>query len=189
MTRVWFVRHAEPDLSNHDELSRGLSSKGLADCELVKRYLDDQAIIAAYSSPYKRSIDTIKPFADANHLEIQIVDAFRERKISNSWIADFDGFCKQQWLDFAYKLDDGESLREVQQRNITALEQLLLRHRDENILIGSHGTAMSTVINYYNHEFGYESFRKIKGLMPWIVCMEFDGFGFLGMHAINLLDN
>lgn len=38
MTTVYFVRHAEPDLSNHNDLSRQLSKKGLADfnCKLPK---------------------------------------------------------------------------------------------------------------------------------------------------------
>ena len=35
MTHVYFVRHAEPNYENHDDSSRELSSKGLADRVLV----------------------------------------------------------------------------------------------------------------------------------------------------------
>ncbi len=71
-------------------------------------------------------------------------DDFRERKIDNVWIEDFNGFCKQQWSDFNYKLTDGESLNEVQIRNIRALEEVV-----------------------YN-------FNAIRSVMPWVVKFEFD---------------
>jgi len=38
--------------------------------------------------------------------------------VGNVWIEDFNSFAKKQWEDFDYKLSDGESLREVQNRNI-----------------------------------------------------------------------
>lgn len=41
-------------------------------------------------------------------------------------------------------------------------------------MIGTHGTALSTIINYYAKDFGYCDFQKIKKLMPWVVRMEFD---------------
>ena len=35
---------------------------------------------------------------------------------------DFDGFCRRQWADFSYCLSEGESLGQVQRRNVDALE-------------------------------------------------------------------
>ena len=54
MTTIYFVRHAEPNLSNHDDKSRELSSKGLQDRKLVTEYLKDKEIDLVISSPYKR---------------------------------------------------------------------------------------------------------------------------------------
>ena len=48
------------------------------------------------------------------------------------------------------------------------------KYQGKNIIIGSHGTALSTIINYYDNAFGYEDFAKIKSKMPWIVEFEFD---------------
>lgn len=89
------------------------------------------------------------------------------------WIEDFTAFSKAQWADFDYKLSDGESLNEVQSRNISALNSVLGKHKDKNIAIGSHGTALSTIINYYDKSFGYEDFEKIRTVMPWIVEFTF----------------
>lgn len=126
------------------------------------------------SSPYKRSIDTVKEFADTYGFKIETIYDFRERKTDSVWIEDFSGFSKKQWDDFDYKHSDGESLREVQNRNIKALEVVLKKYRDKNIVIGSHGTALSAIINYYDKSFGYSDFLKIKSLMPWIVQLTFD---------------
>lgn len=179
MTTVYFVRHAEPNYSNHDDMTRELSPKGLEDRKLVTKFLADKNVDVVLSSPFKRAVDTVKDFADKYGFNVTCVDDFRERRIDSVWIEDFNSFCKNQWEDFDYKLSDGESLGEVQARNITALEDVLKKYREEDkdktIVIGSHGTALSTIINYYDKSFGYEEFNKIRGLMPWVVRFTFDG--------------
>ena len=49
---------------------------------------------------------------------------------------DFDGFCRRQWADFSYCLPEGESLGQVQRRNVDALETALragIRSKSEKI--------------------------------------------------------
>lgn len=175
MTTVYFVRHAEPNYQNHNDILRELSEKGLNDSLLVTQFLADKNVDVVLSSPYKRAIDTISDFAKIKKLSIGIVDDFRERKISEKWIDNFDTFSRAQWDNFEFKLYDGESLNEVQKRNIAALNDVLVLHKGKTIVIGSHGTALSTIINYYDKEFGYSEFENIRTLMPWIVEFTFDG--------------
>lgn len=175
MTIVYFIRHAESNYNNHDEAARELTEKGLRDRGLVTRYLEDKEIDAVLSSPYKRAVDTVKDFADKYEFEIETVYDFRERMVEREWIEDFTAFSKQQWADFSYRRLGGENLAEVQSRNIGALKEALKKYRDKNIVIGSHGTALSTIINYYDRSFGYPEFDKIKMLMPWVVKFTFDG--------------
>lgn len=174
MTTVYFVRHAEPNYNNHDDSLRELSAKGLKDRKLVTAFLADKGIDIALSSPYKRAIDTIRDFTDLFGLPIEIIDEFRERKADSEWIEDFVSFSQRQWNDFSYKLSDGECLQEVQDRNVSALKSVLRKYQGKNIIIGSHGTALSTIINFYDNTFGYEDFERIKSKMPWIVEFEFD---------------
>lgn len=110
MTIVYFVRHAEPNYNNHDDMSRELSDKGLIDRKLVTEFLEDKGIDIVMSSPYKRAVDTVKEFAEKADIDIVIVEDFRERKIDSCWIEDFNSFCKRQWENFDYKLTDGECL-------------------------------------------------------------------------------
>ena len=175
MTNIYFIRHAEPNFENHDDMTRELSAKGLIDRELVTKFLMDKQIDAVVSSPFKRAIDTVRDFADKNNLKITAIDDFRERRVDSCWIEDFTSFSKKQWEDFTYKLSDGECLAEVQARNIAALNKLLDDYQDQNVVVGSHGTALSTIINYYDKTFGYDGFHEIRHLMPWVVQFTFDG--------------
>lgn len=184
MNKIYFVRHAKPDFSVHDDLTRPLTDKGIIDSKNICEFLKEKSINKIYSSPYKRAIDTLKELAQNLNIKIEVVDDFRERKISNIWIEDFNKFSKSQWENFEYKLNDGESLNEVQSRNINALHKILNENSNQNIVIGTHGTALSTIINYYDKTFDYLSFTKIKDVMPFIVCMEFEKTNVLNIDYI-----
>ena len=173
MTNIYFVRHAEPNYNNHDDMTRELSPKGMKDRELVTEFLADKQVDIVISSPYKRAVDTVAHFASLHDLPITTIDDFRERKVDSSWIDDFDAFTRRQWEDFNYKLTDGETLSEVQKRNIAALQEVIRQHEGKNVVIGSHGTALSTIINYFVPQFGIEEFTRIKSIMPWIVHFAF----------------
>ena len=175
MTTVYFIRHAEPNYENHDDALRELSPKGLQSSkELVNSFAGIQ-IDAFYSSPYLRAMDTIKPLADSRGQTIHLIPDFQERKITDHWIEDFTGFTEKQWADFHYHLPGGESLFMVQERNIRALEDLLQAHPDQTILIGTHGTALSTIINYYKPDFQLADFHRIKHIFPGLSSLSFKG--------------
>lgn len=187
MTNVYFVRHAQPNYENHDDMTRELTEKGLRDRKAVTAFLMDKDIDAVLSSPYRRSVDTVKEFADAKGFPVTVVEDFRERRIDSVWIEDFDTFCRRQWEDFTYKLSDGESLGEVQARNIAALEAVLAQYEGKNVVIGSHGTALSTIVNYYDPTFGHGQFEAIRGLMPWVVKFTFEGKTCTVIEKIDVL--
>ena len=75
MTRIYFVRHAEPNYSNHNDIFRELSPRGMVDRELVTDFLADKHIDIVISSPFKRAIDTIVPFAEEKGLEIEMAQS------------------------------------------------------------------------------------------------------------------
>lgn len=173
-TDVYFVRHAQPDLSIKDDYLRPLSEKGILDTKKVTYALIDKNITLIYSSPYKRAINTVKDFAENTELEIKINNDFRERKIGK-WVEDFEAFSQKQWEDFDFKLTQGESLREVQERNISALIEVVKNSLGKSVAIATHGTALSTIINYFNPDFGHDDFWNIVERMPYILHSRFDG--------------
>ena len=80
MTRVFFVRHAEPNYENHDDMLRELSPRGMEDRKLVTAFLSDKKIDVVLSSPFKRAVDTVADFAEKNKLTIETIDDFRVLK-------------------------------------------------------------------------------------------------------------
>jgi len=190
MTTVYFIRHAEADNTNHDGRNRPLTEKGLTDRKLVTEFLQDKNIDAVLSSPFKRAVDTLADFAMKNGFEIELVEDFRERKSDSDWLRDMDffPFIERQWTDFSYSLSDGECLAVVQERNIAALNEVLAKYKDKNIAIGTHGTALSTIINYYDRTYGFDDFMAMVNIMPWAVRMDFDANGCVGMEKIDLFN-
>lgn len=185
MTNIYFVRHAEPNYENHNDRLRELTEKGLRDRETVTEYLADKNIHTVLSSPYRRAVDTVKHFADEQGLEIELVEDFREQKVAGVWIEDFNAFAQRQWTDFDYRLEGGECLREVQQRNIAALNNVLLRYEGKNVAIGSHGVAVSTILHSFHPSFAYTDYRRIQPVMPLIVSLSFKGQAFLSAELID----
>ena len=54
------------------------------------------------------------------------------------------------------------------------------------ITLGSHGTALSTIVNYYQPDFGYGDFEQIRAVMPWVVHFEFEGTECRRIESYNL---
>ena len=191
MTTVYFVRHAESDITVRDGRSRPLTLKGMTDRHLVTEFLADKEIDVILSSPFKRAMDTISEFAEAKHLPIITVEDFRERKsdadhLSGNRSDEFWSFIEHQWADFRFTLSDGECLFVVQQRNIRALEDTLRQYPNQNLVVGTHGTALSTIINYYDCSYGYTDFMAMVNIMPWIVKMVFAGTALQSLEKIDL---
>lgn len=180
MTTVYFVRHAQPDSTIRDDNSRPLTEEGLKDSLVVSEVLADKNIDIIYSSPYKRSMDTVRDFSEKSGLFINTDYDLRERE-AGGWHGDnFLEFIKNQWADFSYHIMDGECLNDVQKRNISALHKILDENKDKRIVIATHGTAMSTILNYYYPQFDAQCFFKIVDFMPFVLRVDFEGVDAVG---------
>ena len=173
MTNIYFVRHALPDHSCRDAALRPLTDEGMRDTAEVVRAMKDIHLDYAVSSPYKRSYDTIKGAADDHGLKIELDDRLHER-ISGENGNNREMF-QRRWSDFSFCEEGGESLGSVTERNMAAVHDMLRAHEGENIMVGTHGTALSTILNYYDSTFGVEGFLRIINYMPYIIRLGFNG--------------
>ena len=170
ITNIIFVRHAQ-SVYGEDDRNRPLSEEGLKDREIVLATLKDRKIDAFLCSPYKRSIDTIKPASEYFGLNIDTDERLRERKTGNYE----PDLLEKRWKDFSFAEDGGESLGSVQTRNMEAFKEILQKYRGKTVVIGTHGTALSTILQYYNKSFNVNDFLRIVNWMPYIIEMRFDG--------------
>jgi len=185
-TEVYFVRHAEADRTQGDDMSHPLTEKGLADSRKVTEYLDRVGVDRMFSSPMKRAVMTMMDAAIKWGHNIEIIDDFRERKVGDAWVEDFRAFTEAQWNDLDYALPGGESLRGVQQRTVSALADVLLRSDGQKAAIGCHGAMLCVLIHYYRPEFGHEDYLQMQNKLPWIVRMSFKGGELAHMEFVDL---
>ena len=92
---------------------------------------------------------------------------------------------KMRWADFSFHEEGGESIGMVQERNMAALKEILAANEGKNIVIGTHGTALSSILNYYNPKFDCNDFLRIVDWMPYVIELDFEGDKCVGMteHA------
>ena len=185
-TELFFIRHVASDLSVKDERTRPLSGQGQQDAQKLLQIFKHVKIDHIYSSPYTRAIDTVKYLAESHRKTIIIRENLRERTIGR-WIDDFPSYAYAQWKNFHYKIEHGESLHEVQVRNITEVKHLLDQHENTTIIISTHGTALGTILNYYDQQFGFEQFCEMVDKMPYIVKMIFENSTLISLEELVLI--
>ncbi len=184
MTTLYLIRHCEVDPTHKDDATRPLTESGKAEADKLAVFLETLGIEKVYSSPYSRTIGTIKPFCDSSGAEIEEVYDFRERAVSEH-LKDPWTFRKLQWENFEYTEDGCESLITVQKRNIGALLPALEKHNGRTIALATHGCALCTILNFFDPErYAQQYFIDTAKMMPFVVKSEFLGTAYLGSEIV-----
>jgi 2,3-bisphosphoglycerate-dependent phosphoglycerate mutase len=172
LTNLYLVRHAHSTYTP-EELKRPLSEKGLKDAYKVKELLREENIDHVISSPYlKRAIQTVEGIALTLGREIQIVDEFKERKLTKEDVNDFEQAIRKVWdnPDF-FSWEGGESNKSAQQRGIKGIEMALDKYEGKNVVVGTHGNIMVLMMNYFDEQYDFEFWKKLA--MPDIYKLSF----------------
>ena len=174
MTTLYFVRHAQPDYRQGVNRTFALSEEGRADRLLAAAVLEGVKFDVAVSSPYTRSIETIEPVITAKGLRLETDERLRERDNNGGGSNSHEMF-RRRWADFDFHEENGESLRSTQQRNVAAVFDILDKYEGKTVLVGTHGTALATIINYFRPDFLYDGFMRIIDYMPYVLRADFEG--------------
>lgn len=86
---IHLVRHGEVDNPKHVVYGRlpgyGLSERGLEQAQDAARYLASPPIVAVWSSPLERAIETAYEIARRHQLPVKVDDALTEWKMADEW--------------------------------------------------------------------------------------------------------
>lgn len=182
MTIVYFVRHAHSTYSP-DEYNRPLSSKGLHDALQITDCLKDQQIIAVYSSPYKRAVETVQGIADWHGIQIRVLEGLKERILASGVLADFEDAMYRVWNDPAFAHEGGESNIAAQKRALPSFQAILLQNENNHIIIGTHGNILTLILNAFDPAIGFAFWKELK--MPDIIKAEFDQLKLVDLERID----
>ncbi|MGH4125065.1 MAG: histidine phosphatase family protein [Clostridium sp.] len=180
-TNIYLVRHAHSSYTV-DELNRPLSERGYRDAERIRSILLTENIDTVLSSPYNRSIQTVEGIAKQIGTEIILEDGFKERKIAEALVENFESGITKLWENFNYAFEGGESNLAAQNRGVVSLNKVLSKYNGKNIVIGTHGNIMVLIMNFFDSKYNYEFWKQLS--MPDIYKLSFDDNKFAGVKRI-----
>ncbi|KYP81785.1 histidine phosphatase family protein [Ferroacidibacillus organovorans] len=185
ITEIYLVRHADSDYSSGDEETRTLSERGRIDALTVTELLMKERIQMVCSSPYVRAIQTIKGTATRLGVTIDLDERFRERKFAQSdyIVTDPLEAIERSFIEPEFALPGGESIRDVERRGISAMNEVLQKHNGKRVAIGIHGGIMTIIMHHYDSRFDFNFFRHLP--KPDIYKLSFKNENINGIEKIG----
>ncbi|MBN8210460.1 histidine phosphatase family protein [Bacillus sp. NTK071] len=180
-TVIYLVRHAHSTYTP-DEYGRELSQKGREDQKRLTNVMKNVKIDAVLSSPYMRAIQTVEGLAENNGLEIQLIEEFKERVLSQEPVDNFDNAIEAVWRDEAFHLPGGESNERARLRGVQACKEVLHTHRGKSVAIGTHGNLMVLIMSYFNNQYDVTFWRELD--MPDVYRLTFEGEELLEVNRV-----
>lgn len=170
-TLILLVRHGATPTTGQVLPGRApglrLSEAGEKQAREVADRLDGLPLAAVYSSPLERAVDTARPTGE----RFGLAAAVREDLVE----CDFGEWTGQQLTELnklpewktvqnapsEFRFPGGESFTEMQERMVTALDDLVARHRGEVIACFSHADPLKTAIAHLSGT-PLDSFQRIS---------------------------
>jgi broad specificity phosphatase PhoE len=159
---IWYIlRHADkeagdfynPSLRHQDQ---PISGKGRLQTQQVVSYFSRKPVVAIYVSAYQRTLQTIQPVADGQHLTPIVDDRLNE--IDNGIVEGLsDAQLKQKfpdtWQAFAerktdFRFPQGETGEEAQRRIVSFFKEKLALHGVADIILVSHDGLIRLLMCY-----------------------------------------
>lgn len=159
MTTLDLVRHAHADWQPSE--TRPLSARGRASALALVEQFSRFPIAAIYSSPARRALETVEPLAHRLHLQPVILADLRERALAAPTAEAFEAAIKATWQEPTRPFAEHESNAAAQGRGVAVVRHLVERHRDEHVMLATHGSLLALVLNAFDRTFGYDFWRTL----------------------------
>jgi probable phosphoglycerate mutase len=158
-TRLYLVRHGATQLSAEDRFAGSenvpLSEEGQAQVARLAQRLKDDGIHAIYCSPLDRTMETASLIAKPHQLTPISRDGFRE--ISHGH---WEGLSRKEveeqfpeeylaWESdpFTFAPEGGESGISVLARALPVVREVVVNHKDKNVIVVSHKATIRIIIS------------------------------------------
>ena len=188
MTIVYLMRHSEPFKQHkgivissnnllEDNKITPLSINGEILANTISKKEEYQNLDSIWSSDYARAMSTAKYFAENNNLKVNISSSLGERIHGiNSWEDLPQDFEQKQMEDEDYKLDKGESAKQVRTRMYNELIRIINDNKNKRILIVGHSTSIVFLLKTwcninYNSDYLFNGNSFFNGV--WNYCTTF----------------
>ena len=161
MPIILLIRHGENEYVKTGKFAGRipgihLNEKGQQEAREIADGLKDVPLSAIYSSPLERAIETAQPLAKAKKLKIKIADGLIESDIGDWKGMEIKKARKlPEWKNVQnspsrFRFPKGESFQEEQTRLVNAMEKILSKHKQNDLVaVFSHADPIKLIIAYY----------------------------------------
>lgn len=174
MTTIYLLRHSQPFRkllgeynANEVEQIRNEKNPLSVEGENLAKELSEreelQNIDVIYSSHYVRTMCTAKYISENNNIKLNVDERLGERKFGVDDMSELPKtYFEDQFRNWDYKLDNGESTNEVSKRMNEILLEILNDNKGKTIAVVSHGTAISTMLKTWCNVILNENTKLIE---------------------------
>ena len=158
-TRLYLVRHGATPLSAEDRFSGAanvyLSEEGRSQVGQLSHRLADDDISAVYCSPLDRAMETAELIARPHRLDLIPRDGLREishghweglsrREVEGQFPEEYAAW---ETDPFTFAPLEGESGISVLARALPVIREIVVNHKDKNVLVVSHKATLRLLIS------------------------------------------
>ncbi|MBI1885761.1 MAG: histidine phosphatase family protein [Chloroflexi bacterium] len=149
-TRLLLARHGAIEWTGLiGAADDGLSELGRRQAEALGRRLAGEGVVALYSSPLRRALETAEIVARHVGLEVRVEPRLREWH-AGEWEGQPEGEMRakhpEHWEPF--RPPGGETEAELRRRVVAATDDIIAAHPEGDVLIMSHGGAIGSFIRH-----------------------------------------
>lgn len=175
-TTLYLVRHGETDYNARSivqgrRIDAVLNATGRAQAERLAGRFEDLPLDAVYTSTMRRAIETGAAVA-ARHLGVPVTALEDLEEMSwgvlegeppSDYVRDTFGRIFARWDagDFDARLDEGESIVEVEARARRAFEAIVAAHAGETVLVVAHGRLLRVLLASVLPDYGLARMHMI----------------------------
>jgi len=183
---LYLIRHGETDW-NIERRCQGFSDSelngtGRRQAEAIARTLSNTKLEAIYASDLKRAYETARIVAKYHDVAVRTDEGFREIHQGDfegltltELVANHSDFLERWFREPAdLRVPGGESMREVQNRAWAALEKVIERHSDGNVVVVGHNLCNVTLLCRLMN-MALADFRRIRQDESAVNVVEFGG--------------
>lgn len=194
MTLIHLVRHAE--VQNPGQTWYGrlpgfvLSERGVRQSDALGQHFRDHNLVAVYSSPLDRALQTAEAIARKHELEVQIEpDIIESETLLEGKPGDLRLFRNPLNLRFflnPFRPSWGESFRHTRERMLRAIDRMLDRHPDGEVVAVSHMTPIQVARLKLERDPRPPWRARPPCRRASITTLEFDGGRFISAHYTDV---
>ncbi len=158
MKRIFFVRHGESQWNVVNRMQGQndipLTEKGIKQANSIANRLVNENIDKIYSSDLKRAYETALIIGNRLNLDVTKMKEFREMNFGVWEGKTHDEIMAEYQEQFLYwkkepentRIDGAETLQELQERSMAALNEIISSNKEDSILVVSHGVTIKVMI-------------------------------------------